>query len=158
MTEALTTRGNTVPGRTVVGIHAVDLSGVRTLHCLTQQEPPDLFLPLRLTSRPSMFDRAPFILTPGIASHVEPPKRSATSGTRAPRTPAATARHMIPTNRLSVTAHQRAIDPSDRRSHQAINLPIDQQQLRPALEVAGVCHHAHGESRNSRLSSATTRS
>jgi agmatine deiminase len=39
-TEALTILAGLFPGRTVVGIHAVDLVwGLGTLHCLTQQQP-----------------------------------------------------------------------------------------------------------------------
>jgi agmatine deiminase len=38
--EALGILGELLPGRTVVGIHAVDLVwGLGTLHCLTQQQP-----------------------------------------------------------------------------------------------------------------------
>jgi len=38
--RALTTLAELFPGRTVVGIHAVDLVwGLGTLHCLTQQQP-----------------------------------------------------------------------------------------------------------------------
>ena len=37
---ALATLASLFPGRTVVGIHAVDLVwGLGTLHCLTQQQP-----------------------------------------------------------------------------------------------------------------------
>jgi agmatine deiminase len=37
---ALATLAGLFPGRTVVGIHAVDLVwGLGTLHCMTQQEP-----------------------------------------------------------------------------------------------------------------------